>query len=513
MADPRVIVIGAGIGGLVAALLLAKNGCAVTLVEALASPGGKMREVCVGSERMDAGPTVFTMLSVFEEIFQEAGENLHDHIRLKPVSVLARHAWEGQHQPELLDLYASRDESEEAIARFSSSDEGRRYRAFCREAARIHDTLERTFMRVERPSQWGLVRKAGFRKMLATRPFTSMWTALSQHFSDPRLRQLFGRYATYCGSSPYLSPATLMLVAHVEQEGVWLVEGGMHKLAQALAKLVQSKGGIIHYGVAVRRILTNGSQATGVELADGRHLSADAIVMNGDAHALADGLMGEDVRRSVPRTAETSRSLSAITWNALAKPTGFQLARHSVFFSRDYRQEFNALSRLRRMPEEPTVYVCAQDRDDTGQCSTSGPERMLILINAPANGDTTPYRSEEIERCQQGMMRKLAACGLQITELHPDTQVTTPVDFARLFPATGGALYGRATHGSMASFARPGARSAIKGLYLAGGSVHPGPGVPMVALSGQIAARCLLRDWTLQHPSHRVATPGGMSTP
>jgi 1-hydroxycarotenoid 3,4-desaturase len=516
MNEPHVVVIGAGVGGLVAALLLASRGYRVSVVEAMAAPGGKMREISVAGQAMDAGPTVFTMRAVFEAIFAQAGESLADHVQLQPVTVLARHFWESQSQesnaqPAQLDLLASRQASADAIARFSSPDEGRRYLAFCREAGAIHDTLEHSFMRVERPSQWRLVRQAGLRSMLGTRPFTIMAKALAQHFTDTRLRQLFGRYATYCGSSPYLSPATLMLIAHVEQQGVWLVEGGMHRLAQVLAKLVIAKGGSIRYGCAVSRILVLGSEARGVELADGSQLGADAVVMNGDSHALASGLMGADAQFSVSRTRRQARSLSAVTWNMVAQCEGCALSRHTVFFSRDSRREFQALFEHRRLPDEPTVYVCAHDRDDTGARGSEGPERLLVLVNAPATSNDNRHHHGEIEQCQQRVMRKLERCGLRISGHLAPPVVTTPEDFSRLFPASAGALYGRATHGAMASFTRPGARSKLKGLYLAGGSVHPGAGVPMAALSGQIAANSLMVDWISRHLSRPAAIAGGMS--
>jgi 1-hydroxycarotenoid 3,4-desaturase len=508
MNDPRITVIGAGIGGLVAALLLLSKGCTVTIFEAHASPGGKMREVKVAGAAMDAGPTVFTMRHVFEAIFHEAGENLTDHVSLQPTTILARHQWEQQPQ---LDLFASLEQSADAIARFATPDEGRRYFAFCREARAIHDTLEQNFMRVERPSQFELLRRAGLGPMLRTKPFSSMWSALSGHFKDPRLRQLFGRYATYCGSSPFLSPATLMLIAHVEQQGVWLVEGGMHRFAQALASLVIARGGIIRYNEPVSRILTEGGRASGVMLADGSCIESDAVVMNGDCHALALGLLGRDSQSSVPPTSVNARSLSAVTWNMLARTDGLTLSRHNVFFAKESRAEFSALFDRRSMPEDPTVYICAQDRDDLGKRKSDGAERLLVLINAPANADVDSYDPREIERCQKIILHKLARCGLTISDHMAPPVITSPQGFSKLFPATYGALYGRATHGAMASFARPGSRSKLEGLYLTGGSVHPGAGVPMVALSGQIAANSLMQDWTLRRGFRPAVTAGGMS--
>lgn len=511
MGSQRIVVIGAGIGGLVAALLLAAKGLDVTLVETAQAPGGKMREVAVAGRRLDAGPTVLTMRWVFDRIFDEIGESLDDHVVLTPAATLARHAWS---DTERLDLFADRAASAEAIAAFAGPAEGRNYRAFCKQAQGIHDALKDSFMARERPSMLGLVQNAGFGglgKLWATSPFGTLWGALGKSFQDQRLRQLFGRYATYCGSSPFAAPATLMLVAHVEQEGVWLVEGGMHRLAAALAALARAKGATLRYGEAVDEILVAGGRAVGVRLAGGETVFADAVVSNADVNAIASGRLGRDAANHAPAIATSERSLSALTWAAVAQTGGFPLGRHNVFFSRDYRAEFDAIFKRRRLPAEPTIYVCAQDRDDAGT-APEGPERLLILVNAPPDGDHALLPNTEIETCLRTTLSRLEQCGLTV-RLEPDHVLTTqPSDWETRFPATGGALYGRATHGATASFARPGSRSTLPGLYWAGGSVHPGPGVPMVALSGMLAAQGLLSDLASTSRSRPAAMSGGMST-
>jgi 1-hydroxycarotenoid 3,4-desaturase len=285
-----------------------------------------------------------------------------------------------------------------------------------------------------------------------------------------------------------------MLIAHVEQEGVWLVEGGMHQLARVLADLAAEQGTQIRYGAEVAEILVQGKRAVGVRLAAGEQLRADAVVFNGDVEALPDGRLGTAVRRAVPASGASARSLSALTWNLVATTTGFPLVRHTVFFSDAYQKEFDEILVAGRLPTKPTVYICAQDRDDQGNWTPGTPERLLCLVNAPANGDSHPYSPTEIEQCAQRTFSHLNRCGLQIQREPGHTLITTPADFARLFPATGGALYGQASHGWKASFNRPGSRSAVPGLYLAGGSTHPGAGVPMAALSGRLAASCVLED-------------------
>ena len=338
---PNVVVIGAGIGGLVAALDLARQGCAVTLVEKETAPGGKMRQVVVGGAPVDAGPTVLTMRWIFDELFADAGTSLDAHLRLAPAKILARHAWS---ESERLDLHADLERTVDAIGAFAGSADAAGYRTFCARAQAIFETLDGPFIRRQRPRLDQLVASYGLFGMGRLRqisPFATLASALGEHFRDPRLQQLFGRYATYCGSSPYLAPATLMLVAHVERVGVWLVDGGMHALATTVADLAVQQGAILRYGTAVRRIERTTDAVSGVVLDDGERLSADAVVVNADVAAVNTGLFGEAVAAAAPRS--SSRSLSAITFAMSAKTGGFPLVRHNVFFSGDYPAEFAAL--------------------------------------------------------------------------------------------------------------------------------------------------------------------------
>jgi 1-hydroxycarotenoid 3,4-desaturase len=499
--DP-IVIIGAGMGGLAAAISLGRRGEKVLLLERAATPGGKMRRLNVAGRMIDGGPTVLTMRWVFEHLFAAAGASLSDHVTLQPLHVLARHGWS---DTERLDLHADLAASADAIGDFAGADEAKRFLAFSAEARRIYATLERPFIRSQRPNPFTLATAnglGGLVRMARINPFETMWKGLGRHFRDPRLRQLFGRYATYCGSSPFLAPATLMLVAHVEQAGVWTVEGGMHELALALSNLARSTGVEMRFGEEVTGIELRGGRAALVRTAR-EEFPCSAVIVNADANAVASGLLGESVRRAAAPVPPPKRSLSAITWAAAVETSGFPLARHNVFFSRDYAQEFRELTN--GYPSEPTVYICAQDREG----HAGGPERLLLLVNSPANGDHAPLPRETVERA---MRAKLEACGLDVKWDGGTTLVTDPERFSALFPATGGALYGRASHGWMASFQRPGARTAIPGLYLAGGSAHPGPGVPMAALSGLLAAESLMASRASTRLFRRAATVGGIST-
>ncbi|MEM0954428.1 MAG: 1-hydroxycarotenoid 3,4-desaturase CrtD [Pseudomonadota bacterium] len=521
----HVIVIGAGMAGLAACLRLLSGGRQVTLIEGANYSGGKMRQVSTSLGPVDSGPTVFTMRSVFEELLAGVNRRLDEVVRVQPLELLARHAWD---EAGCLDLYADRQRSADAIAAFAGPREAEGYLNFCAQAGRIFDLLEPAMLRAPRPTPLSLswrARSAGLSGLLGLQPFTNMWKALQKHFQDPRLQQLFGRYATYCGSSPWRAPATLMLIAHLEQEGVWQLDGGMQSLAAGLAGVARQCGVSLIEGEWVEELCTARGRVSGVRTSSGREIAGDAVVCTADLGALRAGLLGEAARKSVPTRAR-QRSLSAVTWSMAAQTEGFPLAYHSVFFSSDYKREFDALFDRGEIPLQPTVYVCAQDRlpqdrlplssltpqqrtPKASEALASG-ERLFCLANAPAIGDRHHFTDEEIAACQRSMFTRLRECGLQVKPLDAPV-VRTPTDFATRFPGSGGAIYGQATHGWLSAFQRPGSRSRVPGLFLAGGGVHPGAGVPMVTLSGMLAADAALSAQGLTPRLWPAATAGGTS--
>ncbi len=526
-AKKRTIVVGAGIGGLVTALQVAKLGDEVIVLERAAQAGGKIRQL----HGVDSGPTVFTMRWILDQLFESVGERLENHLQVTALQNLARHAWApgayGLQNETTLDLFADRASSVDAIGRFSGLAQARQFEKFCDEAKHIYRTLEGPYIRSQKPNFFQMTRDLGPHGLLALSrlgPFASLWKTLGRHFTDPRLRQLFGRYATYCGASPWQAPATLMLIAQVEMDGVWTVEGGMRSIVSALQNLCAKNGVQFVFNADVQEILLAEKNANGVRFqVDGRseNLGADSIVFNGDVSALADGRLGEKAREAITPTSRQQRfkrrSLSALTVSLTTSKavTAFPLVRHNVFFNEAYDREFDDVFVRHRLPRDGTVYVCAQDRTDDARSAVEQ-ERILCLINAPAIGDqanaSEAFSSTEVERCIHHHLQRLELSGLQLSIDWSNTTVTTPQQFNQLFPATGGALYGQASHGWMNQFQRMGARSRIPGLYLAGGSVHPGPGVPMAAMSGQLAAATIKADRVSMSLSRGAAIAGGMST-
>lgn len=502
-AGHKVIVIGAGMGGLSAAIRLALGGLSVTVIETQAGPGGKMRSLPSIAGPVDAGPTVLTLRSVFDALFEAAGERLDDHLHLIPQPVLARHWWlDGA----TLDLFTDPEASAAAIATLAGPKAEAQFRRFNALSAQLYSAFDAPMMQAAKPQlgaiAWNALRAP--RAWPALQPGLSLGRHLARSFDDPRLRQLFGRYATYVGGAPHLSPAVLALIWQAEARGVWGVEGGMHRLAAALAALAERQGVALEYGRSVRRIERQSGRVSGVALSDGRVLKCDAVVFNGDPAGLLAGLLGNGAQQALPPSAAHPRSLSAWVWAFAATPSGADLTHHNVFFTSDPAREFGPIARG-QMPDEATLYVCAQDRHHG---TPTGPERFEIIMNAPAK---TGEPSGEIAQCRARTFPQLARFGLSFDQPPPDTALTTPAGFAALHPGSQGALYGRSPQGALASFQRPGARTRLPGLYLAGGGAHPGAGVPMAALSGKHAAEAILNDLTLASPSRLTDMPGGMS--
>ncbi len=500
----RVVVIGGGIGGLATAIRLLGLGYAVTVLERATTPGGKMRQIIVGGKSFDGGPSVLTMPWVLDELCESAGVQRRDLIEISPLEPLCRHFFADGTQ---LDLFndepadgqcstdASFSRSTEEIRRVLGRQSADEYVRFRRHAARIFRAVERPFLRNPIPSNpLGLIflnrfsDVTGLWKIDARR---SLWQALCGFFSDERLRVLFARYATYSGADPFLAPGTLAVIPHVEQGfGVFSVRGGMYRVATALAELVIRLGGEIRYGADVERLILDekGKRIASAQVG-GERLDADVFVANCDVPQLysrmLDGTQVADELRH--RYDKLTPSLSAVLHLAVAEDAAsLPLCHHNVFFSSDYRREFVEL--LDGPPSDPTVYLCNPDFGHSSQ-------RWFFLTNAPPlpredeQSNQRRWDDDFVNLCRQRVVDKLARHRFDYSR-HVTTEcAVTPDDFARLFPASRGAIYGAAASSKMAAFRRPPNEvPGLANLFCVGGSTHPGAGVPMVMLSAQIVA-------------------------
>lgn len=503
------IIVGAGIGGLATAVRLLAAGRAVTVLERAAAPGGKMRQLTVGDQVFDGGPSVLTMPGVLDELCAAAGVRRADLVTLVPLEPLCRHFFA---DGTVLDLFADEPVapgSPPAAAWARSTAEIRRglgataAEQFCRfrhHAARIFSAVEQPFMRRSVPSsplalpfRYTLGDLLRMRHLDARR---SLWQALRAQFDDERLRVLFARYATYSGADPFLAPATLSVIAHVEMAlGVYAVVGGMYQVAAALAQLVGRLGGTLRCGAEVERVELDAREARAVAVhVGGERLAADDIIVNCDVAQLYARLCAGTrlAARRGPRIAALPPSLSAyldliVATDAAALP----LCHHNVFFAADYEREFQELRH--GPPRDPTVYLCNPDWQQAAQrwfFLTNAPPQPPPAADAPASAAWTP---EQQAACRARVGAKLARHGIDLGHHARAAQSVTPRDFAELFPFSRGALYGAAASSRLAAFKRPPNRvPGVPNLYCVGGSTHPGAGVPMVMLSAQLVAEMIL---------------------
>lgn len=487
--DRRVVVIGAGVGGLVAAALLARRGAAVTLCEAAPAPGGKLTETRLDGVRLDTGPTLLAGRAVFEAVFAAAGGALEAALTLTPVTTLARHVWP---DGTALDLTLEVEANAEAIgARFGPA-EARGYRAFSARAQRMHAALDAAFLTKPRPTPLGMAAELGPARLMGLSPFATLSEALATHFRDPRLIQIFGRAAACVGTAPALAPATLMLVAALERQGLWRIAGGMPRLADALAALAAGQGARLRYGAEVRGVEVAAGRAAAVLLADGERLPADAVVANADLAAIAAGRLGPAAQRAVPAVPLGRRSHSAIAWAVLGHLAGRPPLHTNLVFPDPRAGEHAEIALRGRIPAASTLELSLPGRGDAETPAPDAPEPLLIRMAAPARGDGAPLPVEAMLRLTETRFAQLAAAGFNIRIEEDCIEMITPADHERRFPGTGGALYGPAMQGWNAAFERPRAATPLPGFFLAGAGAHPGAGLAMAALSGRFAAEAVL---------------------
>ena len=491
----KIIVIGAGIGGLSAAIRLAAAGKRVVVYEQNAEVGGKMGEIRRDGFRWDTGPSVITMRHVFEELFAVAGARLEEHLTLLPVEPLTRYFY-----PDGVVLDASRDLAKMAaqIERIEPRDvEG--YLAYLAYAARIHRITGPVFI-YDQPPRLQSFARVPVSEWLKADPLRTMQQSINRFVRAPHLRQLLGRFATYVGGSPFVAPATLNVIAHVELTGgVWYPQGGIYAIARALRGLAEGLGVEIQTNQAVTALRTAGARVTGVALADGREETAVAVVANVDVTTLYDRLLPPTpaVRRRLRALQRLEPSCSGLVLllgvDARGWPEAPALAHHNIFFSADYRREFEQIFRQGVPPDDPTIYLAITSQTDAPD-APPGHANWFILVNAPPLGAAFDWAREGAAYRERTLAR-LAERGLDVNGRVRSETMLTPHDLQALTGAWRGALYGASANSKFTVFRRPHNRSRdFRGLYLTGGATHPGGGVPMVTLSGKVAAELLLRD-------------------
>jgi phytoene desaturase len=519
----NIIIVGAGIGGLSAAIRLAARGHHVLTLERQPLVGGKLNQVLLEGFSFDTGPSLITMPDVFRDLFQSAQRRIEDYLELVPLAITCRYfyrdglvlnAWSDQ--PRLAREFAQLCPADgDALQRFIAYAENIYQAAadpFLYHSLGSPFDVMGTFVRyvmsghpssatqeVQLRDDPSSVRSR-LQAVLAALSPSTLDHLIRTFFTDKHLQQLFNRYATYNGSSPYQVASVYSIIPYVELiSGGWYFKGGIYTLALALEKLARELGVSITTNCDVRRILVEHSEARGVVLADGRVLRADVVIANSDVVTTHRELLSPAVRneRFVRRLEGLEPSCSGFVLMLGVNKRYLQLSHHNIFFSDDYRAEFADLFGRHVPPGNPTIYICATSRSDATQ-APEGHENLFVLVNAPYltarsdwQRDASAYRERVLD-----VLARYPRAGLEDLREHIICEVMlTPEDFWQKYGANRGSIYGLSSNSRMAPFTRPGNRAReISHLYFVGGSTHPGGGVPLVMLSGKIVAELVEID-------------------
>ncbi|RME75450.1 MAG: phytoene desaturase [Planctomycetota bacterium] len=497
---PRIGIVGGGLGGLAAACTLAARGASVTLFDKNPWLGGKAALLEGQGYRFDMGPTILLMPSVLRRIFAEAGRRLEDALELVPLDPQWRCFFDDGSTLDLVPDTESMASAIEALAPGSGAGSG--YRSFIECSERLHDISDRFFF-------WrsvggvrdtfngpGTFRASVLKDLLAMRPWRTVAGLVRSFCPEPRTAQMLDHFTQYIGSAPDASPAVLCGIAHMQtSEGVWYPMGGTRAIPEALAKLAGELGVDIRTETGVSRILSDGKRAVGVETDAGEQVRLDAVVSNADAVRTHRELLGGRVgRRFQGRRAYEPACSGVVLYLGLDRRYE-HLEHHDFVFSRDPEEEFDAIYRRGEPAPDPTCYLCAPARTDQAVAPAGG-EALYVLVH-------TPYlrRHHDWQKMLPGYRRTILeklkrTAGL--TDLEDRIvfeRWLTPADIHERYRVLNGAIYGIASHGRWLGAFKPANRSPdLEGLYLAGGAAHPGPGMPMVLMSGWIAGDAASQD-------------------
>jgi phytoene desaturase len=485
----RVIVIGAGAGGLATAARLAVKGHSVQVFEQSEKVGGKLATYRRDGFAFDTGPSLFTLPAVYRDLFLKTGKAFEEEVDLQEVEPAFGYRYADGSSVELPGVNPVRCAS--ALGDAFGGETEQQWRALMDRAGKMWRLTREPFLQSPLNGWKTLLPLAKPADVRTIAPWSTLRGLGRSMLSDPRAVTLLDRYATYTGSDPRKAPAVLATVPYVEQEfGAWHLGGGLGTLADALERRCLDLGVEIRTGTDVNRITTNDAGVTGV-VADDQHHPCEVVVANADAGTVYRELLDD------PRTTKAARSID----RSDASLAGFVLLlavrgrtpgllHHNVWFPENYDAEFDSIFGPNPRPvEDPAIYVCAPD--DPLMRPDADHESWFVLINAPRHdpaGGVDWANRELAESYADHVLAVLARRGVDIRDRILWREARTPADLERTTRAPGGSIYGTASNGPRAAFSRPANSSDVPGLFLVGGSSHPGGGLPLVGMSAEITA-------------------------
>ncbi|WP_188016994.1 phytoene desaturase family protein [Paenibacillus antarcticus] len=479
----KVIIVGSGFGGLSCAITMAARGWGVTLIERQSTLGGKLQQIQEEGYTFDRGPSTITMPNVFRDVFDKVGACMEDYVELYELEPRSRNIFADGSR---VDLSRNVSRMEDQIATYSPTD-ALHYAAYIKEAGLLYQHAEAQFMNKLLLSWRDKANLPMLRSLWRVRPFTTLQKLLERYFSHPNTLAMFGRYATYVGSSPYQAPSIFAMLGHVEaKNGVYGVRGGTYRLIEAMARLARELGVSIMTDTEVTQIVVAHGRTTGVETNKGFY-EAPIVVANGDVLSVNRMLIQEQDRPSMRdrRIGKYESSLSGFVTLAGVRQQYSKLLHHTVFFPHKYEPEFRDIFERRLTPADPTVYVCYSGYSEQGMAPKGG-SNLFILANAPS---LSGYLNWETEKKIYGdaVLSTLSQHGISGLDQGDVFKYYTPEDIARDTLAYKGSIYGISSNSIGQTFSRPSNRSKdIEGLWYVGGTTHPGGGTPMVTLSGRL---------------------------
>lgn len=487
----RVVVVGAGAGGMAAAARLAAKGHSVTILEQSSRYGGKLHTHRRDGFAFDTGPSLFTLPAVYRDLFLKTGSVFEEEVDLLPVEPAFHYRFADGSAAVLPGVDPGM--CAQALGDALGGDAAAQWRAFIERAARMWQLTRGPFLQSPLQGWRTLLPLANPADVRTIAPFTSLRSLGESYFTDPRLVTLLDRYATYTGSDPRKAPAVLATVPYVEQAfGAWHLGGGLGTLADALARRCAALGVDLRLGADVTAIRTNADGVTGVIADDVEH-PADIVVANSDAGQTYGHLLDDPRAKRVAASIDRNEgSLAGFVILIAVRGRTPGVAHHNVWFPEDYDAEFDAIFGRRPHPvSDPAIYACVPD--DPAMRPDAEHESWFVLVNAPRHDPTGRHGIDWTapglsESYADAILAALAARGTDIRDRVMWREIHTPADLERTVRAPGGSIYGSSSNGARAAFSRPANASPIPGLFLVGGSSHPGGGLPLVGMGAEIVA-------------------------